>query len=47
MIKCNKNTSITIAVLLFFLIEKIKSTRYKHKKKSPQLAEMICLANIN
>lgn len=45
MIKCNKNSSITIAVLLLFFIEKLK--RHKDKKKSSQLAEMIRLANIN
>ncbi len=47
MILRNFETSTSIISFPFFLIEKLKSSRYKDKKKSSQLAEMIRLANIN
>ncbi|EGJ44326.1 hypothetical protein HMPREF9396_0860 [Streptococcus sanguinis SK1059] len=47
MILRNDDTSTSSISFLFFLIEKLKSSRYKDKKKSSQLAEMIRLANIN
>ena len=46
MILRNDDTSTSSISFLFFLIEKLKSSRYKDKKKSSQLAEMIRLAKL-